>query len=104
MDLPASLFAIRCLVRDTFRQSLAARTFWLLLAASGVCILLCLSVSVEGATATRPPGEIELFGRDKQPYTGLNPDHGHLNVAFGAIRLELARDGEQAVHFLEALL
>ena len=65
MNLPAALFAVRCLAGDTFRQSLATRTFWLVLGASGLCILLCLSVGVEGATAERPPGEIELFGRDQ---------------------------------------
>src|SRR5262249_50486266 len=55
MNLPLALFTIRCLVAETFRQSMAARTFWLLLVVSGVCIVFCLSVSVEGAAAYKPP-------------------------------------------------
>jgi hypothetical protein len=103
MNLPAALFTIRCLVRDTFRQSLAARTFWLMLGVSGLCIVLCASVGVEGGAALRPPGEIELYGGDDQPLTGPNPKPGHLTLAFGAIRLALFRDAEAEVHFLVAL-
>jgi ABC-type transport system involved in multi-copper enzyme maturation permease subunit len=103
-DLPSIVFTIRCLVRDTFRQSLASRTFWLVLGLSGVCILLCLSVSVSGVTAHRPPGEIELFGPDGQPFTGLSKSTGQLSIAFGAIRLNLFRDAEAEVNFLQVLL
>ena len=31
MDLPAAFLVIRLMVRDTFRQSMASRLFWLLL-------------------------------------------------------------------------
>jgi hypothetical protein len=103
MNLPAALFTIRCLVRDTFRQSLAARTFWLMLGVSGLCIVLCASVGVEGGAPLRPSGEIELYGGDDQPLTGPNPKPGHLTLAFGAIRLALFRDAEAEVHFLVAL-
>ena len=72
MNSPTAVLVVRCMIRDTVRQSLASRGFWLLLGLSGLCILLCLSVCVEGATAVRPPGEIELFGADRQPFTGLN--------------------------------
>ncbi len=104
MNLPAALFAIRCLIRDTFRQSLAGRTFWLMLGVSALCIVLCASVRLEGGESLRPPGEIELYGGDEKPLTGPNPRPGHLSLAFGAIRLALFRDGEAQVHFLIALL
>ena len=92
------------MIRDTVRQSLASRGFWLLLGLSGLCILLCLSVGVEGATAVRPPGEIELFGADRQPYTGLNAGRGVLSLGFGAVRVEQWRDAESSVHLLQILL
>ena len=88
MNSPTAVLVVRCMIRDTIRQSLASRTFWLLLGLSGLCILLCLSVGVEGATAVRPPGEIELFGADHQPYTGLNQGRGVLSLGFGAVRVE----------------
>lgn len=104
MELPSLVYVLRCLLRDTFRQSLASRTFWLILAFSGVCILFCLSVRIEGATAWKPPGEIELYGPDRQPFTGLNAGEGRLSMAFGAVRLRLFRDGEAEIVFLQTLL
>jgi ABC-type transport system involved in multi-copper enzyme maturation permease subunit len=104
MNLPSALLVVRCLIRDTFRQSLASRTFWLILGLSGICILLCLSVRVEGVTAHTPRGEIELYGQDRQPYTGLNPGRGQFSFVFGALRWPLTRDGAEAVRFLQALL
>jgi hypothetical protein len=104
MNLPAALFVIRWMIRDTFRQSLAARTFWLLLALTGVCVLFCLSVSVEGPRSLKPPGEYELFGSDKKPLTERSPRQGHIKLAFGALRFELFRDARSEVEFLEALL
>lgn len=104
MNLPALLYVFRCLIRDTFRQSLASRTFWLILVLSGLCIAFCFSVRIEGVTAWKPPGEIELYGADKQPYTGLNQGEGRLSLAFGAIRLRLFRDGEAEIVFLQTLL
>jgi ABC-type transport system involved in multi-copper enzyme maturation permease subunit len=104
MNLPAAFFVVRCLVRDTFRQSLASRTFWLILGLSAVCVVLCLSVRLEGYTATTPKGEIELFGPDRQPFTGLNKEAGTFSVAFGAIRLRQFRDGEAEVLFLQTVL
>ena len=104
MNSPTAVLVVRRMVWDTVRQSLASRTFWLLLGLSGLGILLCLSVGVEGATAVRPPGEIELFGADRQPYTGLNKGRGLMSLGFGAIRVEQWRDAESSVHFLQILL
>ena len=104
MNLPAAFLVVRCLARDTFRQSLASRTFWLILGLSALVILLCLSVRLEGYTAYTPKGEIELFGPDRQPYTGLNKEAGTFSVAFGAIRLRQFRDGQAEVVFLQTVL
>jgi hypothetical protein len=92
------------MIRDTVRQSLASRGFWLLFGLSALCILLCLSVGVEGATAVRPRGEIELYGADHQPYTRLNRGHGTISLGFGAVHFELWRDPESSVRMLEILL
>src|SRR5665213_561782 len=104
MNSPTAVLVVRCMIRDTVRQSLASRGFWLLAGLSGLCILLCLSVGVEGATAVRPRGEIELYGADHQPYTGLNRGHGTISLGFGAVRVEQWRDPESSVRMLEILL
>jgi ABC-type transport system involved in multi-copper enzyme maturation permease subunit len=104
MNSPTAVLVVRCMIRDTIRQSLASRGFWLLVGLSALCILLCLSVGVEGATAVRPHGEIELYGADHKPYTGLNRGHGTISLGFGAVRVEQWRDPESSVRMLEILL
>src|SRR5207237_178155 len=46
MNLPTALRTVRWMVRDTFRQSLATKLFWVMLAVTAVCTLVCLSVDV----------------------------------------------------------
>lgn len=104
MNVPTGYFFFRCLVRETFRQALAARTFWLMLAVSGLCIGLCLTVRIEDGDPLKPPGEIELFGPDKKPLTGPNPAPGRISVLFGAVQVPLFRDGEAQVRLLQTLL
>jgi ABC-type transport system involved in multi-copper enzyme maturation permease subunit len=104
MNVPTAYFFFRSLVRETFRQALAARTFWLMLAISGLCILFCLSIRIEGGEPLKPRGEIELFGRDHKPLTGPNPRPGRITLLFGAVRLPLFRDGEGQVRLIQTLL
>lgn len=104
MTFPETLYVLRWLIRDTFRQALHARIFWVMLGVTGLCTALCLSVSIAGGQSLKPAGEIELFGADDKPYTGVSPEHGQLSVGFGSIRLLLFRDGAAAVHFLHVVL
>jgi ABC-type transport system involved in multi-copper enzyme maturation permease subunit len=104
MTSSSAIYAIRWLIRDTFRQALASRIFWLMFAASGLCILFCLSVGLENSQSLRYTDDIELHGGDGKPLTGANPKPGFMTVAFGALRFPLARDGEAGVHFLMVLL
>ena len=95
--------AVGWLVWDTFRQSLASRVFWLMLGVSGLCILLCLSVRIDGGQPLRGAEDIELMAHGK-PLAGPNPHPGTLSIAFGAVRVPLFRDGAAQVHFLHVLL
>jgi ABC-type transport system involved in multi-copper enzyme maturation permease subunit len=93
MNSPQAIYAFRWLIWDTFRQSLASRIFWVMLGASAVVIITCLSVSIEGGEALRYPGDVEL-----------QTPHGEIALGFGAFRLPLSRDGESAVRFILLLL
>jgi hypothetical protein len=104
MNLPAAIFVLRWLIRDTFRQALATRTFWLMLCVTGLCTLFCLSVHIDGPRSLTPEGEIELYGGDRQPLTGANPNPGSMTVGFGALRYTLFRDAEAEVRFLHSFL
>jgi ABC-type transport system involved in multi-copper enzyme maturation permease subunit len=103
-NLPTALYVLRWMVRDTFRQALGSRAFWLVFGLNALAILLCLSVSIDGYTAITPKGEIELMGRDNQPFVGLATQRGFTTLAFGLIRLEQGRDGSADVLYLQSLL
>jgi ABC-type transport system involved in multi-copper enzyme maturation permease subunit len=103
MSLPATLFLFGALIRETFRQALAARTFWLMLSVSAVCILFCLGISIEGSPLQRD-NEIELVGADDKPLTGPNPNPNRMSLAFGLVRVDLPRDGSAGVGFIQGLL
>jgi ABC-type transport system involved in multi-copper enzyme maturation permease subunit len=103
MRLPQAFFAARWLVRDTFQQALANYLFWLLLVASSVCILLCLSARVEGVRSLHHPEAIELLAPGEKPLSAP-PRAGHLSLLFGALRVPFFRDAEAEVHFLATLL
>ena len=100
------------LVRDTFRRARESWVFWMMLALSGVVVLTCLSVSVNGAAALARPGENPDFlprgDRDAVPHKmagqGVDTPSGDLSLAFGAFRVPLTRDAREAVRFLQVVL
>jgi ABC-type transport system involved in multi-copper enzyme maturation permease subunit len=111
---PAFLYALFWLVRDTFRQALASRVFWIMLTVTGVCTVFCLGVSVEGGLAEKRPEDIELFRKQKgqpdprkglEPFTGKTDDPTRLTLLFGTVRnVEVGRYPEEAVHLLLVIL
>ena len=56
MSLPETIRVVRWMVTDTFRQAVATKLFWVMLAATATATLVCLSIDVAGrpaATAVR---------------------------------------------------
>jgi ABC-type transport system involved in multi-copper enzyme maturation permease subunit len=111
MTSPAVLYVFRWLVRDTFRQARASALFWLLLGASGIIILACLSVSVTGATQLHHEADLTEFlpresgvDRETANRSGVDLVTGELSLGFGLYRVELGRDTEDAVRFIQLLL
>jgi hypothetical protein len=107
------LTTISLLVRDTFRQSFASGIAWLLLGLSTLCILVCLTVRVSGQQTLGPPGENpdflprtdrEAHDQHKVRQSGVTVVDGTLSLAFGAVRVPIARDIRDAVHFLQLIL
>jgi ABC-type transport system involved in multi-copper enzyme maturation permease subunit len=111
MNSPNVVYVIRLLVCDTFRQAVASNIFWLMLGVSGLCILVCLSVGVEGGARLHHEGELtEFLSRDaevdpvKAARSGVDIVGGELTLGFGAIRLPLGREAEDAIRFVQLLL
>jgi hypothetical protein len=92
------------LTRFAFREAIASRLSWVLIAGSSLLILLILSLGVEGGAPLRAAGEAELYGGDGRPLSGPNPAPGSLTLGFGALRLPLFRDGAAMAAFLQAFL
>ena len=60
--LPAVIRTVRWMVRDTFRQSLASKLFWVMLGVTLIATAFALSVSVTGDDAReRHPYELPLY-------------------------------------------
>jgi ABC-type transport system involved in multi-copper enzyme maturation permease subunit len=101
------------LVRDTFRQSLAHGIFWVLLVISVLSIGVCLSISVAGRPTLyqgeEPPDFVsrrdpEATNAEKLKSSGVIVADGDFSLAFGAIRVPVARDTQAAIHFFELIL
>jgi hypothetical protein len=107
------LATLRYLVRDTFRQAIAHGIFAVLLGISLLSIGICLSVSVDGPSTMQQGNENPDFVSRNDPdakqaeklkTSGVSVADGKLSLAFGAIRVPLARDTRGAIHFLELIL
>lgn len=96
MDAPAAIYALRWLINDTFRQTLASRVFWIMLCLSGLCIVFCLGVSVEGGVVRE---EGELWTRDGNLLQGP-AESGRLSLLFGLFRAPFSRSASDQTHFL----
>src|SRR5947209_12351074 len=113
MDLPAVYFALRCLFRDTLHQAHSSGVTAALTAASGVCFLLCLSISVHGdppptpgepweAPNILPAGEAAQYSG--QALEGVDVPGGEMTLLFGTIRVPLKRARATEVRFAELVL
>jgi ABC-type transport system involved in multi-copper enzyme maturation permease subunit len=111
MNSPAALYIVRWLARDTFRQARASSLFWLMLGASAVFIAACLSVGVQGPRSLRHAGDLPEFlprnagvKPEEAARSGVDVLSGEVSLGFGLFRIELGRDTEDAVRFLQLLL
>ncbi len=110
MNLSAAMNVLRWLAWDTFRQAIAGRIFWVMLAISAVAILFCSSVGVRGGFVARSPKEVTEFiprnSADPEVIkrSGVTEIEGDLTLAFGAIHVPHARAADDSVHFLQLIL
>jgi ABC-type transport system involved in multi-copper enzyme maturation permease subunit len=116
MNLPIVLLSIRWMIRDTFRQSLASRLFWVLIGISFISVLFCLSVSVRGTPALplseneTPQGlpandqKAKELGPDKLRAEGLDLLGSELYLGFGMFKIATGRDPADSVRFLQIWL
>lgn len=114
MNLPFAIRTIRWMVRDTFRQSLHTKLFWVMLALTLVCVGFCFSISVSGdmpptTLAYEIPAyitqqEAERIGLDKVKADGVRIINGEVSFGFGLIKVPVGRHRGDAVRFVQLWL
>lgn len=96
--------AIGWVVKDSFRQASASRIAWVLLALSGLAIVLCLGSRVEVEPGAGARDAVGILETEAPSLPGAGARATSLVLAFGAIRVEGFRDGATAIDFLGKLL
>jgi ABC-type transport system involved in multi-copper enzyme maturation permease subunit len=115
MNFSTAALAIRWLIRDTFRQSVASRISWTMLIVSGVAIFFCLSVGISGEAPapTMQPGykpewiperEAKRLQGQVANSEEVRVIRGDLTLLFGAIKVPLGRGREQSVRQVQLVL
>lgn len=104
MNSPQFIYVTRWLIGDTFRQAMASKAFWICIGFSALTIAFCLSLSIEGGDNLRPEGDYLYHPRTGEPLVGPAKDLGQIHLFFGAMKVNLARDRQSAVQFLEVIL
>lgn len=109
--LPTAIRTVRWMVRDTFRQSLSTKLFWVMLGITVLATVFCLGVQVENDTPpTRHPfetrevltkQEAERVGWDKVKESGIRVISGEMKLGFGLFTVELGRNRFDAVRYLQ---
>src|SRR6201999_1245562 len=74
-DLPTAIRTVRWMVRDTFRQSLASKLFWVMLGITTLCTIFCLGITVD-TPGERPRHPDEIPDRLPKGYDPRAKDDG----------------------------
>ena len=108
-SLPVAIRTVRWMVRDTFRQSLSSKLFWVMLGMSAFCTVFCLGRRVDTpGERERHPFEIPDFvpkGEDSRaPAEGVPEAGGRMSLGFGLFELDVPRFKSDAVKFFQLRL
>jgi len=112
VNLSEAIRTIRWMVRDTFRQSISTKLFWVMLGITAVCSLFAASLRItgdistyEGVAYTLPKDEADkVGGAAKVIDDGVQIKNGELSLGFGVIRTKLAKSKDDAVKFVQVWL
>ncbi|MCE9564752.1 MAG: ABC transporter permease [Planctomycetes bacterium] len=108
-SLPTAIRTVRWMVRDTFRQSVASKLFWVMLGITALCSVFCLGMTVE-PIEERPkhPWELPLYTRPgmdpKAVDEGIQVAGGKMTIGFGLFEFEVPKNRADAVKFFQLRL
>jgi ABC-type transport system involved in multi-copper enzyme maturation permease subunit len=107
--LPGVIRIVRWMVRDTFRQSLASKLFWVMTGLTALCTVFCLGITVDIPNEReRHPAEIPNYlpkGADpKAQSEGIPESGGTMTLGFGLFVLDVPKFRADAVRFFQLWL
>jgi ABC-type transport system involved in multi-copper enzyme maturation permease subunit len=96
--LPVIVRTVRWMVRDTFRQSIASKLFWVMLGLTALCTAFALSVKVTGDEQREVhPHELPLRLPRGQGAEGVLEARGEVSVGFGLVKYDVAKNRVDSV-------
>lgn len=108
--LPTAIRTVRWMVRDTFRQSLATRLFWVMLGLTALCSLFCLGISVTGdERRVKHPDELPLYMPKSQATPdvqkeGIRVAGGEVSLGFGLFKFEVTKNRTDSIKLIQLWL
>lgn len=107
--LPTAIRTVRWMVRDTFRQSLASKLFWVMIGITALCTLFCLGITVNTpGERPRHPDEIpDRLPKGADPRAaaeGIPESGGTMTLGFGLFVLDVPKFKGDAVRFFQLWL
>ncbi len=108
-SLPIAIRTVRWMVRDTFRQSLSSKLFWVMLGITAFFTVFCLSMTVDTpGERPRHPDEIRDYTRPgmdpKAVAEGIPVAGGKMTIGFGLFEFEVPKFRADAVKFFQLRL
>jgi len=109
-DLPTAIRTVRWMVRDTFRQSLSSKLFWVMLGITVLCTVFCLGMSVNTpGERPRHPDEIpdrypEKLATPEVRSEGIPLSGGVMSLGFGLVEFPVPKFREDAVRYFQVWL
>lgn len=110
ISLPEAIRTMRWMVRDTFRQSLHTKLFWVMLGVTALCTVFCASVRVTGGVTVYPGDPLYTLPKDqvhheggeqKVTEDGVQIKNGEISFGFGAVTAPIAKTKDDAVKFVQ---
>lgn len=109
-SLPTAIRTVRWMVRDTFRQSLATKLFWVMLGITLLCTAFCFGITITGdEEAPRHPDQLPLYipkSEDSQAVRdeGLRVVSGEVSLGFGLFKFPISKHRSDSVKLIQLWL
>lgn len=107
---PSAIRTVRWMVRDTFRQSLSTKLFWVMLGLTVLCTAFCFGVTVTGdEIREKHPDELPLYVpkgsfEDAARSEGVRVATGQVSLGFGLFTFDVGKSRTDSVRLIQLWL